>query len=1023
MHLRLPALILVALPLARFLPAADLVITHDPTVAPLRFAAAEIRAAAQSRPAPDPRITLALSGAPIPGWPDAPKPTAPQGYALRVRQLPVSSLARTPAAREFLIVGADVTGAMYGGLDLADAIRTGTLADLADADRAPYLASRGIKFNLPLDARTPSYSDFGDSGQANIPEVWEMKFWRDYLDEMARQRLNTLSLWNLSPFPSMVRVPEYPDLALADVKRTTFPFDETMDLQAKNVWDPVTMGGDKLETVKKMTIEQKMEFWRAVMDYAHERGVAVYLFTWNLYTYGVDGARGITADWNNPETKKYVRASARALLLAYPRLAGLGVTVGEGGLNRAPGNPGKEIQWLYDTYGQAVNDVHALFPDRPLRVIHRLHWTNLATIKSKWAGLKVPLDLSYKYSRARMHSSPAPTFYTREINSLPAGQRIWLTVRNDDFYFFRWGDPDYVRDYIRAIPDPVARTSGFYIGPDGFTLGRDFLTKTDDAAPRPLIIEKNWYEQNLFGRLAYDPATPNAHFERLVGARFPGAPASKLSAGWTAASRIVPLVNRLFFNVDDFPFYPEGCIGRNPEAQFISITDLISYPVSYDPKNGLPMGGEGGAMSGGLRSIRGDNGESALKVATELETFARTARTEIAAIAPGAQRELAHTLGDIRAMAALGDYYASKFRGAVAFHRKDSAAAMRETTTALARWKTYAAAYSAQYHGQMTVRQGPFDPVACTVWAAHDIALANPARGLPPSVVKRPTPERIEPVLGGTTTLTVLGQDPDDPESALTYTWTVIATAPAPVVFSANGTNAAKRITATFTRPGHYMMEVLIQDPNYNVTRTRPLTIYVPEVGARPTVNLPAPAGVFRADANVWLHALARDAQGAPVRKVEFYDGDTLINTQADDPRSFVRRFTAGEHVITAKATDLAGRTATSVPLLLKILAADASPTPVVELTSGKGGKLAAGAALSLSATVIGAAPGTAPRVEFWCLGDDGLLLGTSTAAPHVFVWNNVPPGAYDITARLVAADGTVTFSTLIGKYSVASKP
>jgi hypothetical protein len=429
-------------------------------------------------------------------------------------------------------------------------------------------------------------------------------------------------------------------------------------------------------------------------------------------------------------------------------------------------------------------------------------------------------------------------------------------------------------------------------------------------------------------------------------------------------------------------------------------------------------------MSGGLRSIRGDNGTSALKVATELEALARTARDEIAAITPGAQRELAHTLGDIRAMAALGDYYAAKFRGAVAFHRQDSVAAIRETTTALARWRSYAATYSAQYHGQMTVRQGSFDPVACTVWAARDIALANPARGLPPSVVKQPTPERIEPVLGGTTTLTVLGKDPDDPETALNYTWTVIATAPAPVVFSANGTNAAKKITAKFSKPGCYMMEVLIQDPNYNVTRTGPLTVHVSEVGSAPAVSLPAPEGAFRADANVWLHALARGAKGGPVRKVEFYAGDTLINTQADDPRSFVRRFTAGEHVLTAKATDLAGRTATSAPLRLKILAADSSPTPIVELTSGKGGKLAAGSTISLSATVTDAAPGALNRVEFWCLGDDGSkLLGASTAAPHAFAWTHVPPGAYDITARLVAADGTITFSTLIGKYSVESKP
>ena len=110
---------------------------------------------------------------------------------------------------------------MYGGLDLAEAIRLGTLATIKDADHEPFIVRRGLKFNIPLDARTPSYSDAGDAAQQNIPEMWSRDFWHEFLDEMARHRFNVLSLWNLHPFPSLVKVPEYPDVALNDVKRTT----------------------------------------------------------------------------------------------------------------------------------------------------------------------------------------------------------------------------------------------------------------------------------------------------------------------------------------------------------------------------------------------------------------------------------------------------------------------------------------------------------------------------------------------------------------------------------------------------------------------------------------------------------------------------------------------------------------------------------------------------------------------------------------------------------------------------------
>ena len=99
-------------------------------------------------------------------------------------------------------VGADIAGLIYGGLDVAEAIRLGTFPELKAGEHRPYIAQRGIKFNIPLDLRTPSYSDNSDAAQANIPEMWSREFWREFLDEMARHRFNVLSLWSLNPsFP------------------------------------------------------------------------------------------------------------------------------------------------------------------------------------------------------------------------------------------------------------------------------------------------------------------------------------------------------------------------------------------------------------------------------------------------------------------------------------------------------------------------------------------------------------------------------------------------------------------------------------------------------------------------------------------------------------------------------------------------------------------------------------------------------------------------------------------------------
>jgi hypothetical protein len=212
-------------------------------------------------------------------------------------------------------------------MDLAEAIRLDTLGTLMSSDHTPFISRRGIKFNIPLDARTPSYSDAGDSAQQNIPEMWSMDFWHEFLDEMARQRFNTLTLWNLHPFPSIVSVPEYPDIALADVKRTTLPFDSTYALTGRDMVRPAQLA--HLETVRKITIEDKIKFWQEVMNYANDRGIAVYLFTWNVFTWGVDGKYGITNDQTNSVTVDYFRKSVRKTLLTYPHLAGIGVTAGE----------------------------------------------------------------------------------------------------------------------------------------------------------------------------------------------------------------------------------------------------------------------------------------------------------------------------------------------------------------------------------------------------------------------------------------------------------------------------------------------------------------------------------------------------------------------------------------------------------------------------------------------------------------------------------------------------------------------
>jgi hypothetical protein len=729
-------------------------IVRDKSSPPLVFAAAEIDAAltkrgftvtqiepgALARQTGPVQVVLTTVEAKLAGQPSVTGLSA-QGYALRPPSRTLtgtSASAGKQAVSRWWVIGADAAGAMYGGLDIAEAIEiAGNLDAVADREINPRIAKRGIKFNIPLDARTPSYSDDSTSAQANIGEMWDMRFWTEFLDEMARRRYNLLSLWSLSPFPSLVKVPEYPRVALTDVKKKSGAlFDAT--LQGRQMFDESW----PLETIKVMTIDQKIAFWRAVMEYARHRGVEVAIFTWNTFVFGTEASGyGITDSLDNATTRDYVRKSVRTLFNTYPLLAAIGITSGE---NMGDMNSGTEVKerWLWETYGLGVQDAMAdarqkggpfAQPNRKIRLIHRAHQSNLNDIVSHFRQLPgyededSTLSFSFKYSQAHMYSSTAPQFIHQNgwFKTIPPGKKTWLTIRNDDLYYMRWGDPDFVRTYLTSLPD-LSKIAGFYMGPDGYTWGREFVG-TDPETPRQLVVKKMWFSFMLWGRLAYDPTIQNSHFERVLAARFTGVSSADLFAGWTSVSKIVPLMTRFYWGDLDFKWYPEASWSLTGYA---TVQDLIT------PKY-APMRADEDGQSPRLMSVKafvdGDapSGRlTPLEVADMLARFADTGLAKVEPLSPGTNKELRQTLADIKAMAWLGRYYADKIRGAVDLYRHQKSGnaadldrARASLQSAAAHWRSYADLWSAHYVGQVLTRMGltPVDIKAIQTFVDRDV--------------------------------------------------------------------------------------------------------------------------------------------------------------------------------------------------------------------------------------------------------------------------------------------------------------
>jgi len=602
------------------------------------------------------------------------------------------------------VFGGDGRGILYGGLDIAETIRLESVAAIAVRDASPRILNRGIKFNIPLDARTPGYGDASEIARDNIVNMWDMNFWHDFLDKLARDRYNVLSLWNLHPFPSMVKVPEYPNVALADVMSYTGTFSDAT-LTGTAMYPSAV--SSNLVKVKTMTIDQKIAFWQDIMAYGKERGVDFYIFTWNIFTYGAAGKDGVTSA-PGATTNDYYRKAVRSMVQTYPLLAGFGITNGEN-------MQGQSESWLYDVYARGIMDGKAA--GRSVRLIHRMHQASgISGIASAFSGYNDQLDFSFKYSAAHMYSSVHPPFLNDAgyLGQLTGSSKMWLTVRNDDFYMMRWGDPDFARAYLQNIPVSGGKIAGFYMGPDGYTWGRELISR-EPSNPRQIFADKQWFSFLLWGRLGYDPAIANSHFQKILGNRFPEMNSVDLLTSWAAVSRALPLVTRFHWsNSDlDYRWYPEACFsnpttggGNNPGFHdinlFINMTpmgpNMMDIPTHRDRiVNNQPMGSD----------------TTPEQIGNLLNGYASTALPLIDKSDPGSNTELRFTLADIRAMAYISKYYGEKILGATDKAVVDANGNAQTRQSAIAHlqnaamaWRTYATIIGTSYIPMHLTRMG-----------------------------------------------------------------------------------------------------------------------------------------------------------------------------------------------------------------------------------------------------------------------------------------------------------------------------
>jgi hypothetical protein len=268
-------------------------------------------------------------------------------------------------------------------------------------------------------------------------------------------------------------------------------------------------------------------------------------------------------------------------------------------------------------------------------------------------------------------------------------------MRNEDIFILRWGQPDFVREFVQR-QESRDYVAGAFIGSECYIPALDFISKEGPHKTWQWAFQRQWFFHAVWGRLLYDPATPDSTFEAMFDARFGKGTGKHLLAAWKLASR-VPLHFASFHKGTwDGSLYTEGFLSwtdrENSARSFFSIDRLINHPV-LDTKRYLDIPDfvkAGRAPEGVL---------SPLDLAAKLDQDCAAAMKSAAklrsrgTVSPTLDCDLA----DIEAWCAYGNYFAAKLRGGVALataratgDAEQQHVAVAELEKALTHWKRLA---------------------------------------------------------------------------------------------------------------------------------------------------------------------------------------------------------------------------------------------------------------------------------------------------------------------------------------------
>jgi len=533
----------------------------------------------------------------------------------------------TVGANKILIMASDDSGSLYGALELANIIRsTKSLPIALNIFDAPVMTLRGACVGMQKTYILPDRKVYEYPYTPELfPWFYDKELWREYLDSLVANRMNTLYLWNGHPFASLVTLVDYPEAI----------------------------------EVPPEVFEKNVEMFHWLTTECDKRGIWLVQMFYNIFLpKPLAEKHGVSTQLAAPTplASDYTRKSIAEFVKQYPNV-GLLVCLGE-----ALQDTENQIIWATNTILPGVLDgmraaglkeqppviirTHAMQPEAIMPECHKVY-TNLFTM-TKYTGESLT---TYE---------PRGKVMQTHQNMAKLGPHIANVHILSNLEPFRYGAQRFIKKSVQAARERY-HASGLHLYPLAYW---NWPYSPDIADPPLKQWERDWIWFEAWARYAWNPNIPEDEdrkywIDRL--AEFYGcdtSTAANILDAYNDAGEVAPMLIRRF-----------GITEGNRQTLALGMTlDQLVNPQRYNPVKDLweSMAPPGERLDEYVRKEWNKEphvGETPRSVIEECRTYASNAVARLRSVATEVKTnrwEFDRFANDTTCMSLLADYFEAK---------------------------------------------------------------------------------------------------------------------------------------------------------------------------------------------------------------------------------------------------------------------------------------------------------------------------------------------------------------------------